>query len=52
MIGDPPTRQRCVACGQPRPHIAIKHADPFCSTDCCKRWHGVQTIVLHQGRRT
>jgi hypothetical protein len=36
---DPPVRGdgSCV-CGRERPPVAVKHADPFCSTECARRW--------------
>ena len=27
---------RCYQCGAARPDGAVKNADPFCRTDCCK----------------
>ena len=40
---DPQIRKdgRCSVCRKPRPEVAVKHFDPFCSSDCAKRWHKV-----------
>lgn len=50
--GDPPVRAdgRCVECGGPRKLTkqARKYAgvaldlDPFCSSRCCRKWHGCE----------
>jgi hypothetical protein len=29
----------CVNCRGSRPEVAIKSADPFCSTRCARTWH-------------
>ena len=51
MLPDPPCPKggRCVVCGKPRkPQRSRKYAggraesDPFCSTVCCREWHGTQ----------
>jgi hypothetical protein len=41
MQADPPQGAdgRCAECGAPRPEVAIKNADPFCSTPCARSWH-------------
>lgn len=38
---DPPVRKsgRCRECRKERPPMAVKHADPFCSAECCREWY-------------
>jgi endogenous inhibitor of DNA gyrase (YacG/DUF329 family) len=38
---DPPVKRssKCAVCGQPRPHLAVAHNDPFCSNTCCRIWY-------------
>jgi hypothetical protein len=38
---DPPIADQggCFRCGRERLPVAVKHADPFCSTVCCRGWH-------------
>jgi len=40
---DPPMRRgkRCAVCGHKLAPNVLEHKDPFCSTDCAKRYHGV-----------
>jgi hypothetical protein len=51
MPKDPPVRDdgRCAQCGKPRrPERSRSYggyaaeADAFCSTDCCRVWHGCE----------
>jgi hypothetical protein len=37
---DPPVRDDgcCAICGRELSPVAVKHADPFCSTECARRW--------------
>jgi hypothetical protein len=30
-------RERCKACGMPKPPLAMEQDDDFCSTDCARR---------------
>lgn len=48
-LPDPPVRRdsRCVVCGQRRKVVKLKRlyrdamaTDPFCSSNCCRDWHG------------
>jgi hypothetical protein len=32
---------RCVLCGGERPLVALNNGDPFCSTACSRKYHGV-----------
>jgi hypothetical protein len=32
-------------CDKPLNETTIKNLDPFCSTDCCHSWHGVEITV-------
>lgn len=38
---DPPTSGDggCYVCQRKRPVVAVKHGDPFCSTECARVWH-------------
>lgn len=38
---DPPLRSDggCAVCEKPRPEIAVKNLDPFCSAVCCRAYH-------------
>ena len=40
MRGDPPIREdgRCFKCNKPRPKVAERNFDPFCSTECARWW--------------
>lgn len=64
MNPDPPVRSdgRCArpGCGKPRKmpasnaakaYIDRRHyeADPWCSTDCCRTYHGVEMTVTRTG---
>lgn len=44
MRPDPLVRDdhRCArwGCRKPLPKLAIVHADPFCSCECCRIYHG------------
>jgi hypothetical protein len=31
---------RCKACGEPLPPVAIQHQDEFCSTECARQHYG------------
>ena len=33
----------CVTCGKPLPPLAVQEGDDFCSTECARQAHGVQT---------
>lgn len=57
---DPPVRLdgRCVHCGGPRTVRQNRYSglaaalDPFCSSACCRAWHGVaEREHQPQGRR-
>lgn len=41
----PPMRDDCTCwyedCGKPLPHIGVLNEDPFCSTQCCRRYYDV-----------
>lgn len=39
----------CSVCGKFRPRLAVRHDDPFCSTECCRVAHGCELPVLSQG---
>jgi hypothetical protein len=41
-------RDRCIVDNKPRPLTAVAASDPFCRTECCKEFHGVDDPV---GRR-
>ena len=32
-------RERCKACGMPKPPLAMEQDDDFCSTDCARRYY-------------
>ena len=32
---------RCAVDGRPLPKAARREGDPFCSTTCCKTFHGI-----------
>jgi hypothetical protein len=37
-----PVDAACVCgCGRTRSYIAVKHEDPFASTECCRAYYGV-----------
>ena len=46
--GGPPSTGRwlihdgadCAICDAPRPLLAVKHGDAFCSTKCARAWYG------------
>jgi hypothetical protein len=41
---------RCVVCGRERPLVAVTNRDPFCSTGCSRKYHGVtDTWVPNSG---
>jgi hypothetical protein len=55
---DPPIRLdgRCANCGGERvpPRRGTYHreqaaADPFCSSECCREWHGLTLSGSYQG---
>jgi hypothetical protein len=33
---------KCVVCKEPRPPLAVKHGDPFCSAACCRKSYHVK----------
>lgn len=33
---------RCAYCKEPLGEIAIRNMDPFCRTQCCRAWYGVE----------
>ena len=35
---------RCLVCGKERPPIAVVNRDPFCSTVCSRKHHGVRDV--------
>jgi hypothetical protein len=41
MVSDPPVRKdgKCTTCKKKRP--ASARFDPFCSTKCCRKHHGI-----------
>lgn len=61
MEADPPIPADggCAQCGGTRElpkrgryHNAAADADPFCSTECCRAWHGVESpSPEYRGRR-
>jgi len=53
-VTDPPAPSdgTCLVCGRERAVAKLKplyrralERDPFCSTDCCRAWHGTQLPV-------
>lgn len=40
----------CVVCGETLPDLCVKQQDPFCSTKCCKDFHGVEIQENHSKR--
>lgn len=36
-----PEHAPCIVDGQPRPRLAVRHEDPFCTTTCCRSWYAV-----------
>jgi hypothetical protein len=38
-----PANASCAVCGRPRPRLAKRDGDLYCSTECCKRAQGVVT---------
>lgn len=32
----------CKWCGKERPAVAVTHNDPYCSSTCCRRDHGLE----------
>jgi len=36
--------QLCAPCGQPRPALAVEAGDPYCSSKCAKKAHGVRDL--------
>lgn len=53
---DPPVRAKCAQCGKKRAAVKPHHGvpaenlvDPFCSTDCCRAWHGVESVLAKKG---
>lgn len=53
LVADPPARRggRCATCGQPLPDLAVKAGDPFCTTDCCRRYHRTDARYLSAEKR-
>lgn len=59
MRADPPVRRdgRCAECREPRNPRANRYSglaaqlDPFCSTGCCKAWHGLAEPERRRGTR-
>jgi hypothetical protein len=47
MPGDPPMRKdgRCRQCRKPLPPVAVKNLDPFCRTDCARKWWAAETAA-------
>lgn len=54
-VTEPKPKKNCAQCGKPRTlkspkktqipnHETILARDPFCSTDCCKRFYGVKVL--------
>lgn len=41
---DPKVRRdgMCYTCKGPRPEVAIKEHDPFCKSDCCREYYGIE----------
>jgi hypothetical protein len=56
MNPDPKRRAdgRCAQCGEPikvaakmrEPHRSEARRDPFCSSECCRLWHGLEPPFL------
>ena len=44
--GEPSVRRdgRCLVCGEERPPVAVSNRDPFCSTACSRKHHGVVDV--------
>jgi hypothetical protein len=39
----------CAKCGQELNETTMKNQDPFCSTNCCHEYHGVEIQIPHRG---
>lgn len=39
----------CAVCGERLPPLAEKQGDPFCATQCCKDFHGVEITQVKRG---
>jgi len=41
-----PTDTKCAVCGKPRSPLAVQHEEPYCSTACATRDHGVPVAIF------
>lgn len=54
---EPEPADTCAVCQQPRrpevagPYCSAALADPFCSTECCQSFYGLETTTIGEKRK-